>query len=89
MIAGGGWRALYVAQNVDGSWDFSWNTKLDVICWKTVTPDGAPIGWVIPPIGTGMAAAVLEQVHLVTVDGANGVAQKFMRYILESEEQAV
>lgn len=75
----GQWQAWYLAKNVNGSWDFTWGTKLPVLHWDN---DGTGItGYVQNPVGDGAAVAHLIPANDLEITSVNTPTQYFVRYI--------
>ena len=73
-----GTKAWYVAKNADGSWDFTWSTKLLVLTWDH--DEHGLTGFVQAPVGDGAAAAYLVPANDLEITGSSPT-QYFLRYI--------
>lgn len=74
----GQFQAWYVAKHADGSWDFTWSTKLPVLTWDR--DENGVTGFVQNPVGDGAVAAYLVPALDVEVSSSGGT-QYFLRYV--------
>ena len=82
------WRALYVPKNSDGTWDFSVNTRLEVLTWQAVAVTGGHgvevHGFVMDPARVGLSSGLVPP-DTVVIAGYDGRDQFFVTYLEDVE----
>jgi hypothetical protein len=74
--------AWYVAKQSDGTWNFTYSTKLPVLAWDH--DEHGLTGYVQSPTGDGATAAYLVPANDVHPSGSAGGPQSFLRYVAAS-----